>query len=35
LALAVTIVVTNTADSEAGTLRQAMLDAVNGNTITF
>ena len=33
--LATTITVTSTADSGPGTLRQALLDAVNGDTITF
>ncbi|MGD9030083.1 MAG: hypothetical protein PVG25_09740, partial [Anaerolineae bacterium] len=32
---AATITVTSTADSGPGTLRQALLDAVNGDTITF
>lgn len=30
-----TLVVTSTADSGPGTLRQALLDAVNGDTIIF
>jgi ligand-binding sensor domain-containing protein len=34
-ALAATLVVTSTADSGPGTLRQALLDAGNGDTITF
>ncbi|MBC8422438.1 MAG: hypothetical protein H8E01_00245, partial [Chloroflexi bacterium] len=34
-ASAATLVVTSTADSGPGTLRQAMLDAVSGDTITF
>ena len=32
---AATLIVTNTADIGAGTLRQALLDAVGGDTITF